>query len=134
MTGIDTSQLAGEITRGLEKYSKDVVKAVNVSSEKIGKAAVKKLKETSPKRQGKGGGDYAKSWKMTTEPAVGQPDNRIIHAGKPHYRLTHLLENGHAKAGGGRVAARPHIGKVEEEVIKDFMTEVEEEINNGGAS
>jgi len=134
MQGISIDQLAGEIAKNLKDYSQDVVKKVNVSSDKVGKAAVKKLKETSPKRKGKGGGAYAKSWTMTTDPAVGQPDNRIVHAGKPHYRLTHLLENGHAKADGGRVEAIPHIGKVEEEVIKDFMDEVEEAIRNGGTA
>ena len=40
------------------------------------------------------------------------------------YSLTHLLENGHAKRGGGRVKAIPHIGKVN----ADVMEMVEKEI------
>jgi uncharacterized protein YdbL (DUF1318 family) len=43
-------QLAAEIAKGLAEYSQDVVEKVNVSSEKVGKAAVKQLKQTSPKR------------------------------------------------------------------------------------
>jgi hypothetical protein len=127
MANISIDQLAAEIARGLAEYSQDVVEKVNVSSEKVGKAAVKQLKQTSPKRHGK----YAKSWTMTTEKAIGQPDLRIIHAKAPHYRLTHLLEHGHAKAGGGRVEGKPHIRPAEEMVIQEFMAEVEEAIKNG---
>jgi len=127
MANINIDQLAAEIAKGLAEYSQDVVEKVNVSSEKVGKAAVKKLKQTSPKKTGK----YAKSWTMSTEKAIGQPHKRIVHAKAPHYRLTHLLEHGHAKVGGGRVEGRPHIGPAEEEVIREFTREVEEVIKRG---
>jgi hypothetical protein len=127
MANISIDQLAAEIAKGLAEYSQDVVEKVNVSSEKVGKAAVKKLKQTSPKKTG----EYAKSWTMKTEPEVGQPDLRIIHAKAPHYRLTHLLEHGHAKVGGGRVEGKPHIRPAEEMVIQEFVAEVEEAIKRG---
>ena len=127
MATVKIDQLAAEIAKGLADYSQDVVEKVNVSSEKVGKAAVKKLKQTSPKKTGK----YAKSWTMSTEKAIGQPDLRIIHVKAPHYRLAHLLEYGHAKVGGGRVEGRPHIGPAEEEVIREFTREVEEAIKRG---
>ena len=127
MANINIDQLAAEIAKGLAEYSQDVVEKVNVSSEKIGKEAVKQLRQTSPKKTGK----YAKSWTMTTEKAIGQPDLRIIHAKAPHYRLTHLLEHGHAKRGGGRVEGKPHIRPAEEMVIKEFVAEVEEAIKRG---
>ena len=127
MANIKIDQLVGEIAKELSKFSQEVVEKVNVSSDKVGKAAVKQLKQTSPKRYG----NYAKSWVMTTEKAVGQPHRRIIHAKAPHYRLTHLLEYGHAKVGGGRVEGRPHIGPAEEMVIREFTREVEEAIKRG---
>jgi len=127
MAKIKIDQLAAEIAKGLAEYSQDVVEKVNVSSEKVGKEAVKQLKQTSPKKTGK----YAKSWTMSTEKAIGQPDLRIIHVKAPHYRLAHLLEYGHAKVGGGRVEGRPHIGPAEEEVIREFTREVEEAIKRG---
>ena len=127
MANINVDQLAAEIAKGLAEYSQDVVEKVNVSSDKVGKAAVKRLKQTSPKRYGK----YAKSWTMKTEPEVGQPHKRIVHVKAPHYRLAHLLEYGHAKVGGGRVEGRPHIGPAEEEVIREFSREVEEAIKRG---
>ncbi len=127
MANVSIDKLAAEIAKGLAEYSQDVVEKVNISSERVGKSAVKRLKETSPKRYGK----YAKSWTMTTEKAIGQPDLRIIHAKAPHYRLTHLLEHGHAKRGGGRVEGKPHIRPAEEMVIQEFVAEVEEAIKRG---
>ena len=127
MAKISVDQLAAEIAKGLAEYSQDVVEKVNVSSEKVGKAAVKKLKKTSPKKTGK----YAKSWTMATEKEFGQPHKRIVHARAPHYRLVHLLEHGHAKVSGGRVAGIPHVRPAEERVIKEFMDEVEEAIKRG---
>jgi len=129
MAKIKIDQLAAEIAKGLAEYSQDVVEKVNVSSEKVGKAAVKRLKRTSPKRPGSG--KYAKSWTMKTELEIGQPHKRIVHVKAPHYRLAHLLEYGHAKVGGGRVEGRPHIGPAEEEVIREFTREVEEAIKRG---
>ncbi len=127
MAKIDVNQLASEIASELAKYSKEVVEKVNLSSDKVGKAAVKRLKQTSPKDSGA----YGKSWAMKTEPEIAQPHKRIIHVKKPHYRLTHLLEHGHAKVNGGRVAGKPHIRPAEEEVIRDFQKEVEEAIERG---
>ena len=127
MANINIDQLANEIAKGLSEYSQEVVEKVNISSERVGKAAVKRLKETSPKDSG----DYAKSWAMKTEPEIGQPHKKIIHVKAPHYRLTHLLEHGHAKVGGGRVDGKPHIRPAEEQVIRDFTAEVEEAIRNG---
>lgn len=127
MANVSVDQLAAEIAKGLAEYSQDVVEKVNVSSKAVGKAAVKQLKKTSPKRYGK----YAKSWAMKTEPEVGQPHNRIVHVKAPHYRLTHLLEHGHAKVGGGRVEGIPHIRPAEEEVIREFTAVVEGAIKRG---
>lgn len=131
MANINIDQLAAEIAKGLADYSQDVVEKVNVSSEKVGKAAIKQLKKTSPRRPPPVGGKYAKSWAMKTEPEVGQPHKRIIHVKAPHYRLAHLLEYGHAKVGGGRVDGIPHIRPAEEMVIQEFMSEVEEAIKRG---
>lgn len=127
MAKISTDKLAAELAKELSKYSQEVIEKVNISSDRVGKAAVKQLRQTSPKKTGK----YAKSWTMKTEKAIGQPDLRIIHVKAPHYRLTHLLEHGHAKRGGGRVEGKPHIRPAEEMVIQEFVREVEEAIERG---
>jgi len=127
MSNVSVDQLAAEIAKELSKYGQEIVEKINISSEKVGKAAVKQLRQTSPKRTG----EYAKSWTITTEKEVGQPHKRIIHAKAPHYRLTHLLEYGHAKVGGGRVEGKPHIRPAEEMVIQELVREVEEATKRG---
>jgi len=122
---INIDQLAAEIAKGLREFSGEVVEKVDISSERIGKEAVKMLKKTSPKDSG----EYAKGWKMTTFKAKAQPDKRIIH--NKNGQLTHLLENGHAKVNGGRVEGIPHIRPAEEMVIKQFVAEIEEAIERG---
>lgn len=129
MAKINVDQLADEIAKGLKEYSQNIVEMVNAKSEKIGKEAVKRLQSVRFKQNT----GYSKSWAMKTEPEVGQPNKRIIHVKKPFYRLTHLLEYGHAKRGGGRVEAIPHIRPVEEQVIEEFTKEVEEAIKSGEA-
>lgn len=128
---IKVDELADEIAEALRTFSQEVVEKVDLSSEKVGKAAVKRLKQTSPRRPPPIGGKYAKSWTMTTFKNYGQPDVRVIHAKAPHYRLVHLLEKGHALVNGGRTRPQPHVAPAEEEVIREFTREVEEAIRSG---
>lgn len=128
MANINIDQVAAEIAKGLAEYSQNIVRGIDKSSDRIGKETVKKLKLLSPRDSG----EYAKSWRVNTEGEYGQPKNRIIYAKAPHYRLTHLLEKGHAKRGGGRVQAIPHIRIAEQEAINEFVGEVELLIRNGG--
>jgi vacuolar-type H+-ATPase subunit E/Vma4 len=123
---INIEDLATEINKALSTYAKDVVEKIDLSSERITKEAVKKLKATSPKKTGK----YAKSWAKKTDKNIGQPAAHTVY--NKEGWLTHLLEHGHAKKGGGRVEAIPHIRPAEEDVISEFVKEVEEAIRSAG--
>ena len=101
----------------LADFTEDVQEALEITAEEVTKDALEKLKRTSPKRKGR----YAKSWVRKKT-----PQGYVLH--NKRYYLTHLLEHGHAKRGGGRVAGIKHIAPVEEEVVRDFEEKVREKI------
>ena len=67
-------------------------------------------------------GKYSKGWGQTK-----QKDSIIIH-NKKRASLTHLLEKGHAKRNGGRVAPIKHIEPVEEFIKKEMVNRIEKEL------
>ena len=98
----------------------DLVEVTN----KVAREGVKALRAASRSTFG-GSGKYASGWAV--EKAKG---GRQIVADATIYNklpgLPHLLENGHAKRGGGRVAGKTHIAPIEEQLIEDYVRAVEE--------
>lgn len=111
MSNIKIGALSNEVNKLLETYSKEVDDVVKEQLPKVGKEAVKELKQTSPKRTGK----YAKGWKSKVEKErLG--DKVIVY--NTVYQLTHLLEHGHAKVNGGYVPGKPHIKPAQDHAEK----------------
>ena len=119
---VPIDSIAIEITNTIREYTEDVSKAIEEENKKITNEAVKELKNTSPKKTGQ----YAKSWTKKK-----QMNGYVIY-NKKKPGLTHLLEHGHAKRGGGRVSGKPHIRPVEEKAIKKLEDSVIKIIKNGG--
>lgn len=113
---ININQLANEINRQLAQYTNALSEDVEKVAQKVAKDGVKTLKLRSPKLTG----SYAKGWR-----AKKVKGKWIVH-NATDYQLTHLLEKGHAKAGGGRVVAKVHIEPIEQEMISEFVNGVEE--------
>ena len=81
------------------------------------------IEQTAPRKTGR----YAKSWAVKKTKETANALEVTVHS-KNRYMLTHLLENGHAKRGGGRVAAIPHIAPAEETAIKSLEQNIEREL------
>ncbi len=97
--------------------------AIEEAGEETAKNLAADLREKSPKDTG----DYAKGWRYRKE-APGR--YRVYNKDKP--QLTHLLEKGHAKRGGGRVEAKVHIKPAEERHIPQLERRIEQILERGG--
>ena len=69
-------------------------------------------------------GDYKKGWKVKIEGLKTTHCKAIVY-NKDQYRLTHLLEYGHATRNGGRSRKFPHLAKAEEKQTKKFVKDFE---------
>ncbi|PFW87245.1 hypothetical protein COL32_27595 [Bacillus pseudomycoides] len=116
MASIDS--LANEIVRELQRYSNVIEEDIEEAKVEVADNLVGELKQKSSKLTG----SYRKGWRSTKQ------GNKIIVHNKTRYQLTHLLEKGHVKKGGGRVAAKVHIAPAEEHAVNDFIERVERAI------
>ena len=123
MAVIKVDELAGEIVLAIQAYTEDVSEAIDQAARDTAKAMTKDLRETSPKDTG----EYAKGWTHRKE-APGS--YRVYNKKKP--QLTHLLEHGHAKAGGGRVEGIPHIKPAQDRYVPEFEKKVQQILERGG--
>ncbi|WP_144497414.1 HK97 gp10 family phage protein [Bacillus toyonensis] len=103
------NDFASDLARELQRYANVVEEELLTAQEKVADAAVEKLKQGSPKKTGA----YRKGWRKKKE-----GNGVVLH--NTQGQLTHLLENGHAKVGGGRVPAQVHIRPVEEYIIDEL--------------
>lgn len=115
-------------------YGQDVNEVLYDSMQNVADEAVKELKSVNKfASDGHPTGEYSKSWDKV-EQQTSRLAKSVIVYNEEHYRLTHLLENGHALKRGGRtigsVKAYPHIYPVEQKVVKDFEKEVIERITD----
>ena len=112
------------ISRSLAEYAEDVKQIVNEAAKNVGEETVKELKKTSPKLTG----NYKKGWtKKVQSKGLGIKKVIVYNKNEPH--LTHLLERGHAKRNGGRVAAKVHIEPAEIKAADNFEQTVREELS-----
>lgn len=107
MTSVD--DMASEIMKGLTEYADLADTEMKKAVRKTATEVKKELSCNAPKDTGA----YSKSWATKKVRENSHSLEMMVHS-KNRYQLAHLLEHGHAKRGGGRVAARPHIAPAEE--------------------
>ena len=101
--------MAAAINEGLEEYADLSAQGVKSAVRKSAKAVKEQINSSAPVRTGR----YAKSWAVKTTAESSQSLEQTVYS-PSWYMLSHLLEKGHAKRGGGRVRAIPHIAPAEE--------------------
>lgn len=118
--GVSIDQMAEEIMKGLTEYADLATEDVKKAVKKAGTAVRKDIESNAPKDTGK----YAKSWTVKTTKETANSLEVTVHS-KSRYQLAHLLEYGHAKRGGGRVSAKPHIAAAEQAGIEQLEKEIQ---------
>lgn len=128
MAGIKIDALGSEIARLMEEYASEVAADTKAEARSVAKKTVKELKLTSPEGPGSRKGHYKDGWasKVESENAVSI-GIRVYNRKKPG--LTHLLEKGHAKRGGGRVEGIPHIGPAEKQAAEEYERRLKERLS-----
>ena len=124
---IPISELANEVMKGLKEYADLATEDMKKDVEKAGKKVKEQIESTAPKDTGK----YAKSWAVKKTRETSDSIELVVHS-KTRYQLTHLLEFGHAKRNGGRVAARPHLAAAEQAGIEQLTRDIERDLQKGG--
>ena len=125
-TRVSVDQLADAVMRELDNYAETTTDGVKAAVKKAADTVKKEISANAPRGTGK----YAKSWATKITGECSHALEITVHS-RNRYQLAHLLEHGHAKRGGGRVAARPHIATAEEHGIEELEREIERSIRNG---
>ena len=117
----NTDNLAAEIMKGLTEYADLADTEMKKAVRKTAKSVKDEISANAPKRTGK----YSKSWNAKKTKENSHSLEMTVHS-KDRYQLAHLLEKGHAKRSGGRVAGKPHIAPAEahgEEMLERLIEE-----------
>ena len=123
---IKVDQLAATVMKELEDYAELATTDMKAAVRKAGNTVRNEIKSGAPSRTGK----YAASWTVKTERETSQSLELVVHS-RNRYQRAHLLEFGHAKRGGGRVAARPHIASAEQKGIEELEHAIERSLSHG---
>ena len=124
-------KLAKTIQSYMEDFGRDVTEAIGEAMDEVGKEAVNRLKNTSPKKK-RNGGRYAKGWKYQRD-----KKSRLLIEGRVYNAtdgsLTHILEKGHPIIRNGvvvgRVKPQKHIEPVDQWVEQNFARIFAQKLN-----
>ena len=121
--GISVNELADTVMESLTEYANLATDDMKKAVKKAGNTAKKEIAANAPKDTGA----YGKSWSVKTTKESSNALEVTVHS-RNRYQLAHLLEHGHAKRGGGRVSARPHIAPAEQTATEQLEREIEKSL------
>ncbi len=117
---VSVDQLSEAIMEGLDEYAELAAEEVKTAVRKAGKTVREQISQMAPERTGA----YAKSWAVKKTKESSQALEVTVHS-RDRYQIAHLLEHGHAKRGGGRVSAIPHIAPAEQAGEEQLLSDIE---------
>ena len=123
---IPIDALADTVMECLNDYADVSAEGMKKAVRKAGNTVKKEIGANAPKDTGA----YLKSWAVKNTKENSHSLEVTVYS-KNRYQLAHLLEHGHAKRNGGRVAGKSHIAPAEETGIRQLEAEIERCLRNG---
>lgn len=123
---VSIDALADTVMECLNDYAKVSTEGMKKAVRKAGNTVKKEISANAPKDTGA----YAKSWSVKNTKETSNSLQVTVHS-RNRYQLAHLLEHGHAKRNGGRVAGKSHIAPAEQTGIRQLEEEIERSLKNG---
>lgn len=122
----DINGLADAIMDAMLEYTEAVEEAIPHIVDSTADAMVKEIRAAAPKRTGR----YAKGWTVRRlgERTRSKEGYAKLVCNPKRYSIAHLVEYGHAKRGGGRVAGKPHIRPACDKLLPEFEKKIEEAV------
>lgn len=117
---------AEEVSSCLKEYGEATSEGVKRAVRETGRVVRDEITAGAPKRHG----SYQKSWSTKKLKENSNTLVLTVHS-RNRYQLANLLEHGHAKRGGGRTRAFPHIAPTEADGIKLLEEKIKRSIHNG---
>lgn len=123
---VSIDEMDSAIMEELEKYAELASDDLKAAVKETAASVRKDIQAGAPVDTGK----YKKSWSVKNVHEDSESIDLVVHS-RNRYQLAHLLEHGHAKRGGGRVAAKPHIAAAEQRGNEKLVTTIEQKLKGG---
>lgn len=123
---VSIDEMDSAIMDELEKYAELASDDLKAAVKETAASVRKDIQAGAPVDTGK----YKKSWSVKNIHEDSKSIDLVVHS-RNRYQIAHLLEHGHAKRGGGRVAAKPHIAAAEQRGNEKLVTTIEQKLKGG---
>lgn len=125
---IGVDELGDAIARELTIYGENVIQGIKKEARSSMSRLVKDTKATAPVGAR---GVYSRSITSKKLSEDKRSIEYVWYVKGSAYRLSHLLEKGHANRDGGRTAGTHFIKNASDPILEEYLKAVEEVIKNG---